>query len=523
MLSHFTYLRILNILLGLALATTSFYLSYKHEQQQIYQRFTSEVDAFASSLELELGRNIALLMSFRSFHEAFPKVEETGFTIFSRNAREYNGGVYGMKWAPRVLDRDRAAFEADLKKRTGVPYILDISDSGEHMPAPASDEYYPILISEPTARKELPVGYDLAVEIVTRSALEIAASNNQPIATTPLTVTDNGRTSYIYFISLPLYAKGGESVEDNEQELNAQLKGFVVGLYDIDVIFNNVLVNAWSWDATNGVSLEDNASQGGQQTRVAQHVGEDIVSNRDFEYTKQLTPIADLQWFLVGKPSVSYFKSHRTVFPYMLGVGIMLFCLMMEAYLRVLRRVDNELLDAALVDGLTRISNRRRFFEQLNKEWPRAQRFFRPITIIISDVDNFKKYNDIYGHVRGDRCLHDVAQALARSVHRPGDLVARYGGEEFGIILPETTQEAAREVAEKCRQAVQELGIEHTGNARYGVVTISLGIACIVPEEGVSYGDLIEMADQALYESKEMGRNRVTVYRTAGDHLRAVE
>ena len=99
--------------------------------------------------------------------------------------------------------------------------------------------------------------------------------------------------------------------------------------------------------------------------------------------------------------------------------------------------------------------------------------------------------------------------------------MARYGGEEFAMILPETTLEAAREVAEKCRQAVQDLGIEHAGNAGYGVVTISIGVACIVPEEDLHYGDLIEMADQALYESKEKGRNCVSLYRTTGERRRS--
>ena len=447
MLSHFTYLRVLNLLLGLALAATSFFLSFKHEQQQIYQRFTSEVDALASSLELELGRNIALLMSFRSFHEAFPQVNDTGFSIFSRNAREYNGGVYGMKWAPRVLEADRAKFEATLKATTGVATISEITDQGVQRPVPVSEEYYPILFSEPTARKELPIGYDLASRIATRTALETAASNNQAIASTPITVSEGGKNTFIYFISLPLYNKNMESEEDRW----TQLKGFVVGLYDIDAIFSNVLDNAWSWDTTNSISLEDMSSQVGAETLISVQHGENVVDDSRFEYTKQLTPIADLQWFLVARPSESYFKKHRTAFPYMLGVGILLFAFMMEAYLRVLRRVDSELQDAALMDGLTRISNRRRFFEQLHKEWPRAQRFFRPLTIIVSDVDNFKKYNDIYGHVRGDRCLHDVAQALDKSVQRPGDLVARYGGEEFAMILPETTLEAAREVADKYR------------------------------------------------------------------------
>lgn len=517
MLSHFTYLRVLNLLLGIALAATSFYLSYRHEQQQIYQRYTSEVDALASALELELGRNIALLMSFRSFHEAYPQVSNEGFSIFSRNAREFNGGVYGMKWAPKVLDEEREAFEANLRSLYDIPYITETSEAGQGQKAPMSDEYYPILYSEPAARKELPVGYDLASRMIMRTALETAASNNQAIASTPITVNESGKNSYIYFISLPLYKQQAESEEDRWQ----QLKGFVVGLYDIEAIFNNVLDNAWSWDESNSIALEDNSGQiTSNVLRVASHAGTNLVNSPDFEYIKQLSPIADLQWYLVGRPSYSYFERHRTAFPYLLGVGIILFSLMIEAYLRVLRRVDIELQDAALVDGLTRISNRRRFFEQLNKEWPRAQRFFRPITIIVSDVDNFKKYNDIYGHVRGDRCLHDVAQALAKSVHRPGDLVARYGGEEFSILLPETTLEAAREVAEKCRKAVQDLAMEHTGNAGYGVVTISMGVACMVPEDGLHYGDLIEMADQALYESKEKGRNRVTLYRTSTEPRR---
>jgi diguanylate cyclase (GGDEF)-like protein len=517
MLSHFTYLRLLNLLLGIALATTSFYLSFRHEQDQIFQRYTSEVDALASSLELELGRNIALLMSFRSFHEAFPQVDDKAFGIFSRSARQFNGGVYGMKWAPRVLDENRASFEKNILQKTGVSHITYFNVAGQPETAPLSDEYYPILISEPPARQELPIGYDLASKIETRTSLETAASNNQAIGSKPISISVGGKHSFIYFISLPIYIKN-EVTEDVGLD---QVKGFVVGLYDIEAIFNNVLDNAWSWDATNSIALEDNSGQSGTQTHVASKTGKDIVSNSRFEYTKQLSPIADLQWFLVGKPSKSYFRAHRTAFPYMLGVGILLFSLMIEAYLGVLRRVDKELQDAALVDGLTRVANRRRFFEQLNKEWPRAQRFFRPITIVVADVDNFKKYNDIYGHVRGDRCLHDVAQALNRCVQRPGDIMARYGGEEFALILPETTLEAAREVAERCRQAVQNLSVEHTGNAGYGVVTVSMGVACVVPEEGLSYGDLIEMADQALYESKDKGRNRVSTYRTGSEYRKA--
>ena len=291
MLSHFTYIRALNLLLGVSLAATSFVLSYKHERQQIFQEFTSQVDAFASSLELELGRNIAVLNSFRSFHEAFPQVEQKGFSTFSRNAREYNDGVYGMKWVPRVLNENRAAFEAELKAKFGIPGITDVAESqegsGHYSLSPVSDEYYPILMSDPEASKELPIGYDLASKIVTRTALETATSNDQAIASTPLTVMEEGKQKYIYLISLPLYDKSAESEEERWKEL----KGFIVGLYDIDTIFNGVLENAWNWSEANNIALDDNSGQvSGTSIRVSEHTGSDLVDDDRFVYSKQLSP-----------------------------------------------------------------------------------------------------------------------------------------------------------------------------------------------------------------------------------------
>lgn len=163
-----------------------------------------------------------------------------------------------------------------------------------------------------------------------------------------------------------------------------------------------------------------------------------------------------------------------------------------------------------VVDALTGISNRRRFDEALATEWRRALRDGEKISLLLIDADHFKRYNDTYGHVRGDSCLKQIAEAALDVVLRPGDLVARYGGEEFAVVLPGTDDMGAKAVAEDICQAVRNRRLPHEGNAP-GIVTVSIGCATIVPQRGKSPQDLIEAADQALYRAKGRGRNRVVV------------
>ena len=163
-----------------------------------------------------------------------------------------------------------------------------------------------------------------------------------------------------------------------------------------------------------------------------------------------------------------------------------------------------------VVDALTGISNRRRFDEALASEWRRALRDGDKLSLLLIDADHFKRYNDTYGHVRGDSCLKQIAEAALDVVLRPGDLVARYGGEEFAVVLPGTDENGARAVAEDICQAVRNRRLPHEGNAP-GIVTVSVGCATIIPQRGKSQQDLIESADQALYRAKGRGRNRVVV------------
>lgn len=172
-----------------------------------------------------------------------------------------------------------------------------------------------------------------------------------------------------------------------------------------------------------------------------------------------------------------------------------------------LAAANEELQRLASLDGLTHVANRRRFDEYLDREWRRMIREQSILALILCDIDYFKLYNDTYGHQAGDICLKKVAQAIASSVKRPGDLVARYGGEEFAVILPHTNGEGAMRVAEEIRKNVRGLLVPHS-QSPVGCVSISLGVAVTLPHPKATLENLIVSADLALYEAKYEGRDR---------------
>ncbi len=165
----------------------------------------------------------------------------------------------------------------------------------------------------------------------------------------------------------------------------------------------------------------------------------------------------------------------------------------------------------ATADGLTGLANRRRFDTALELEWRRALRESRPVALLMLDVDNFKAYNDRYGHPAGDTCLQAIAGAICNIPERGGDLVARYGGEEFVVLLPGTDGEGAYAVAELVRKNVLALRIPHDLNVT-GMVTISIGCAAMVPEDAAGPEVLVEASDQALYMAKQGGRNQSLLF-----------
>ncbi|WP_036165513.1 diguanylate cyclase [Massilia sp. 9096] len=175
-----------------------------------------------------------------------------------------------------------------------------------------------------------------------------------------------------------------------------------------------------------------------------------------------------------------------------------------------LARANLELHKLAALDGLTGIANRRRFDEALRLEWQRGRRQKNSLSLLLCDVDYFKLYNDHCGHPAGDLCLKKMAAVLTGQLKRPADLAARYGGEEFALLLPDTLVDGALQLAEGCRGALERLALPHPGS-NHGTVTMSMGLASTVPGDHMMLEELVAQADEALYEAKRSGRNRVAV------------
>jgi diguanylate cyclase (GGDEF)-like protein len=176
-----------------------------------------------------------------------------------------------------------------------------------------------------------------------------------------------------------------------------------------------------------------------------------------------------------------------------------------------LKRQSDAMRELTLTDALTGVANRRSFNEAIQNEWRRCARSAMPLSVIMIDIDYFKLYNDAYGHLAGDSCLKQVADTMLQCAGRSPDLLARYGGEEFVILLPQVDAQGAETVAERILASVRALAIPHRMSSAGDTVTVSLGVATLLPGKGGTPDALVRCADNALYRAKKDGRNRYCV------------
>jgi diguanylate cyclase (GGDEF)-like protein/PAS domain S-box-containing protein len=308
------------------------------------------------------------------------------------------------------------------------------------------------------------------------------------------------------------------------QESKAIVDGFFsaapVGLGIIDQQFKYVQVNQLLAD-WNGSSIEEHLGQ------TIQQITPDIATNLGYIHQYVLSfgqPILNREEtkIISGQPedNQTWLMSYFPILddqqqPSKVG--------MIVTEISDRKRLEIQLKRQAREDQLTTISNRLHFKEASELEWRRCKRNQKPFSLILLDIDEFKKYNDTYGHVAGDACLVQVAKLLLTVVGRAGDLVARYGGEEFIILLPETDAMGAAHVAELVCKSLQEKQIPHGGSVVCGYLTVSLGVATCIPNVSLQVDDVIQAADEALYESKRQGRDRLTTVSIVSGMNKAID
>jgi len=536
-------------------AAIAWYL-YMGETSQIEAGFQRDIGQRAYQLEKELVKHRATLRYWRSFYETSQTIQPEQFRIIAKDVLNSYPSLQMIAWAPMVTKAQRPVFEKQFKHFnpqfsifTLRPERNVVSMSEKQLkqmthnfdprmffqPSGDQAQYFPVSVVEPQERVGFLAGLDaasinpirVAAQLArTRDSGDVAALPPFPSPFSPLHET-------ITVLMVPVYFGDASSIAERRNAV----RGFIAAMFSVEEL---VRFSSLS-DQPKDISFQLIDKTGDEGLTLLYKYGG--VVGGPMVYERHIMDVLGRKWAVVASPSAAYIADKRTIVPGLTFVTGVIFTALLLLYTNQMQRqtnvvrslvdrrtselkqanIDLNVLNQKLeqlsrIDSLTEVANRRYFNETLHREWKRAIRESKPIAIMLIDVDFFKRYNDQYGHLRGDECLQLVAQALAAVFSRPGDLVSRYGGEEFAVILPNAGGEAMR-VAERCRAAIEELNIVHGQSNVAPFVTVSIGMSSVVPNGTISPDYLLDCADKGLYIAKEHGRNRV-IYHTC--HTRPV-
>lgn len=566
MIRQFIFGLILVVGVGASALVASFL--YDQETDKALLEFQIDIDKRATSLDREIGMQYETLYRWKSFYEIYKTLPKEQFQQLAVDVMNRHSGITAMAWATRVKSDELAEAEQNLlteqltmlsqayglslppqllsgqvplalvKQQVNMAAGRDIplgifqitvdvdglNRETPFIPVSEKENYYPITMMEPIQNNDFMLGLDVSADPL-RSVLFEKAKREGSIQSTEAFPSPFDKDSPIIFAAIvPVYK--------NEQATVQQRQNNIVGFLLASFRMEEVLKASEMLDNLDGIQLNliDDApmSTGGVRDLFTHNVKNPDKLNADWRFRRPLQKMSGRQWVVIATPTDAYILQHRSVGPWMIGIGGGIVTILILLYInginrsrlqveslvkertRELNEANKQLERMTRTDGLTKVANRRYLDEYLEKEWKRATRYNQNISLIMIDIDFFKNYNDLYGHIEGDRCLQMVARELGRAIARPGDLVARYGGEEFAIVLP-GTDEKAEVVAERCRELVRKQNIPHGKSEVSDVLTLSIGVYSLRPSADMPLEDFIKKTDQALYRAKENGRDRVEV------------
>lgn len=481
---------------------------YNNESAAIRQSFQAEVDQHVVAFEREVLLNLEILYALNQALSTVDDIDPALFQRVTEGVLRRLPAIQAFAWAPWVNQSQLQPMQQQI--RQWVPDFEVFERAGTATTAVAEREWYvPVVFIEPLATNQAAVGFDLASEERRLQALLEARNSGKLVATAGIRLVQEPENQQGFLVFSALYQGQPQQPYDRR----TQLRGFFNGVFRVGALYQQSIGVTSADDIC--IRIIDRTL--GTDEVLFENIPPGVKAwHLPWRYESEIFDVGGRQWLVEAIPARGFAVEQRSYLPWLVFGGGLLFIILLSGYVIVTLRRNAELQAArdqleriSLTDGLTGLANRRHFDQHLAQEWARAQREGTSVALVMIDIDHFKNYNDEYGHPAGDQCLRRVAEALQGIAQRPLDLVARYGGEEFTIILPHT--EVPTQVAEQCRLVVEELQLPHAFSEAATVVTISAGVCVARPGPDDSPEALTEGADDALYEAKESGRNRVVV------------
>ena len=505
---HPSLVVVLLALIGLGFCAALSRGLYLEENESITGEFRANVTQLATAFEREVLLNLEILFALKTSVGMIPEMNAELFGQLTRPVLERSPAIKAFAWAPVVSQEDRAGFEQSQQSWYPEFVLSEMLAAAGAVPAQEPPWFVPVQFIEPIADNRPAMGFDLASEDKRRAAILTAMEAGRMAATAAIELVQEQDSQKGLLVFAPLYSGASDTTL---KDRTARHYGFLNGVFRVDELVNKSIPGAI--DRNILIQIVDR-TEGAQDVIYSTGRPSDARWLRSLVHEVPLAPVAGRYWVVQAMPGVTFVSARRGYLPSLvIGFGFSFIALLVFFAVRSLRQnaelntAKRELEKISLTDALTGLANRRHFDLYLEQEWSRALRQNQPISMVMVDIDYFKAFNDAYGHPGGDQCLKQVAQVLAQVVRRPTDLVARYGGEEFALVLPDTQDAAA--VAEACRVAIQALGIVHEFSGVASVITISAGVCSLVPTREMSPELLIKKADNALYEVKKAGRNKI--------------
>ncbi|WP_019529553.1 diguanylate cyclase domain-containing protein [Dasania marina] len=512
---------VLLLLAGLLATYTLVQYSNNRDLNRVSQSVAVDIELYGGYLTAETQRALTLLHTLASFFSV-SEVDHATFDLVGADALANYKHLQSLFWIPKVLAEDREGYER-IAQNIYPGYEFKIRDeNGVLVTEQAQDYYYPIYYQN-SRNSRAGLGLNLAEGLLGRELDRIRdqgpstfSVDIKPIFGDPLYGEEDAK-NYL-MIMMPVYTGSPTNIE----AYHRAFKGFLIGAIRIDsLIFDYLNFERYTQLE---ISVSDITSP--ERTVYIALNEPEKGGNLLEEYSARIETViaGDRRWLIEGMPTDKYIGlvstgqgSYIAFIGMMITLAISFYIYLLrvraehvedevKARTRELSFVNRKLEHLTRTDALTQLANRRYFDEYLEKEWLRGRRDKTVLSLIICDVDYFKKYNDSYGHIAGDKCLQQIAIALKSAFSRSVDLVARYGGEEFAVILPGSVVEDAG-VMERAAKSIAELQIAHSQSTVSEYVTMSFGACVVKPNNDIEIVEFIKRADQALYRAKEEGRN----------------